>query len=352
MIRLTTDAPLSLHRERSAVRADPAGASGVRRRRAVPGRPAADLPRIRRPHARLLDGLGAPPVDLLRLAGRDHPRRDHAQALAISRRPAASSPRTPPRSRKRRAPAAPGTIAIAGCATPISSSRRSTASAPRRRWRTSSPSRSASRRSRTRSCGRSTASCRPTRIEERIAPDLKGYRGDGPVRIGNAAVDQIQHDTYGSIILAAMPMFFDRRLPRPGDEALFQLLETLGEKAAELALEPDAGIWEYRGRQRIHTHSAAMCWAGCQRLAAIATRLGLDRSRQHTGTRSPSRSTRRCSSGAWNREARRLHRGVRLRRSRRQRAAAARTRRGRGRRSALRLAPSRRWSANLCARST
>src|SRR5947207_14821526 len=113
-------------------------------------------------------------------------------------------------------------------------------------------------------------------MEERVAPNLKGYRGDGPVRIGNAAAEQAQHDTYGSIILAAMPMFFDRRLPRPGDESLFRLLESLGTKAAHLALEPHAGIWEYRGRRRIHTHSAAMCWAGCHRLAAIAARLGLD----------------------------------------------------------------------------
>jgi GH15 family glucan-1,4-alpha-glucosidase len=113
-------------------------------------------------------------------------------------------------------------------------------------------------------------------LEERVAPKLKGYRGDGPVRVGNAAVGQPQHDVYGSLILAAMPMFYDRRLPRPGDESLFRLLETLGTKAAQLALEPDAGIWEYRGRRRIHTHSAAMCWAGCHRLAAIAARLGFE----------------------------------------------------------------------------
>jgi GH15 family glucan-1,4-alpha-glucosidase len=112
-------------------------------------------------------------------------------------------------------------------------------------------------------------------MDEWVAPKLQGYRGDGPVRIGNAAAEQQQHDTYGSLILAAMPMFFDRRLPRPGDEGLFRLLESLGTKAAQLALEPDAGIWEYRGRRRIHTHSAAMCWAGCHRLAAIAARLGL-----------------------------------------------------------------------------
>jgi GH15 family glucan-1,4-alpha-glucosidase len=66
------------------------------------------------------------------------------------------------------------------------------------------------------------------RMDEEIAENLQGYRGDGPVRIGNAAAGQVQHDTYGSIILAAMPMFFDRRLPRPGDAGLFHLLERLG----------------------------------------------------------------------------------------------------------------------------
>src|SRR5262249_6872455 len=111
-------------------------------------------------------------------------------------------------------------------------------------------------------------------LEEVAAPALKGFRGDGPVRIGNAAAGQVQHDTYGSIILAAMPMFFDRRLPRPGDQGLFSLLESLGTRAARLAFEPDAGIWEYRGRSRVHTYSASMCWAGCSRLAAIAAHLG------------------------------------------------------------------------------
>ncbi len=112
-------------------------------------------------------------------------------------------------------------------------------------------------------------------MDEVIAGDLQGYRGDGPVRVGNAAAEMLQHDTYGSIILAAMPMFFDRRLPRPGDAGLFHLLERLGVICKRSAFEPDASIWEYRGRMRIHTHSASMCWAGCSRLAAIARHLGL-----------------------------------------------------------------------------
>src|SRR5258705_1399108 len=112
-------------------------------------------------------------------------------------------------------------------------------------------------------------------MDETTAPALKGYGGDGQVRIGNAAAEQVQNDTYGSVILAAMPMFYDRRLPRLGDEGLFRLLESLGAKAGELALEADNGIWEYRGRQRIHTHSIAMCWAGCHRLPPLPSRLWL-----------------------------------------------------------------------------
>jgi GH15 family glucan-1,4-alpha-glucosidase len=113
-------------------------------------------------------------------------------------------------------------------------------------------------------------------LDETIAPDLAGFLGHGPVRVGNAASVQTQHDVYGSVILATTQMFVDHRLPRMGDAALFADLEPLGTQAVRVALTPDAGIWEYRGRQRVHTHSAAVCWAGCDRLARIATLLGLD----------------------------------------------------------------------------
>jgi len=118
-------------------------------------------------------------------------------------------------------------------------------------------------------------------LSEWIAPNLKGFEGHGPVRIGNAAVTQTQHDAYGSVILSAVPMFFDKRLPHPGGEPLFRLVEKMARQCAALALEPDAGIWEYRGRKRIHTHSAAMCWAGLSRAGAIAQRLGFADRAQH-----------------------------------------------------------------------
>jgi GH15 family glucan-1,4-alpha-glucosidase len=111
-------------------------------------------------------------------------------------------------------------------------------------------------------------------LEERIAGDLAGFQGCGPVRVGNQAAEQLQHDAYGSVILGASQMFIDERLPRMGDADLFRRLEPLGTRARRFALEPDAGPWEYRGRQRVHTHSATMCWVACDRLARIAQRLG------------------------------------------------------------------------------
>ncbi|OIR19513.1 trehalase [mine drainage metagenome] len=114
-----------------------------------------------------------------------------------------------------------------------------------------------------------------TELDEREVPALTGYRGMGPVRIGNLAYRQVQHDVYGSSILAATHIFFDRRLTRRGDEVLFRRLELLGEQAVRCYDQPDAGLWELRGSARVHTFSALMCWAACDRLARIAGRLGL-----------------------------------------------------------------------------
>jgi GH15 family glucan-1,4-alpha-glucosidase len=113
------------------------------------------------------------------------------------------------------------------------------------------------------------------RLDETIVETLPGYRGMGPVRIGNAAFAQAQHDVYGSAILAATHVFFDRRLATRGDAALFARLEALGDQAVRSFPEPDAGIWEFRSRAERHTYSCVMCWAACDRLARIAAHLGL-----------------------------------------------------------------------------
>ncbi len=112
-------------------------------------------------------------------------------------------------------------------------------------------------------------------LTETTAPHLQGYMGMGPVRIGNQAFEHFQHDTYGNVILGAAPAFFDKRLFMDAGVAAFETLEPLGEQAWKLHDVPDAGIWELRSRARIHTSSSLMCWAACDRLAKIATHLGL-----------------------------------------------------------------------------
>ncbi|GGL25776.1 glycoside hydrolase family 15 protein [Caulobacter rhizosphaerae] len=112
-------------------------------------------------------------------------------------------------------------------------------------------------------------------LTERFAPDLPGYRGMGPVRIGNQAFEHQQHDVYGQIILSTVQAFFDERLLRPGTVEDFQNLEPVGERAFQLHDQPDASLWEFRGRANVHTYSAVMCWAACDRLGNAAARLGL-----------------------------------------------------------------------------
>jgi hypothetical protein len=112
-------------------------------------------------------------------------------------------------------------------------------------------------------------------LPERVVEHAAGYRGMGPVRVGNQAHEHYQHDVYGGIVLGAAQAFHDRRLLQPADAADFTALETMGEQAWRLHDQPDAGIWELRTRARVHTSSALMCWAACDRLAHAARALAL-----------------------------------------------------------------------------
>lgn len=114
-----------------------------------------------------------------------------------------------------------------------------------------------------------------SRLDEHELDSLPGYRGMGPVRIGNQACEQVQHDVYGSAILAVAHVFFDRRLEHRGSVNLFTRLEPLGEMAVAVYNQPDSGPWETRSIMRIHTFSSIMCWAACDRLARIAVHLGI-----------------------------------------------------------------------------
>lgn len=112
-------------------------------------------------------------------------------------------------------------------------------------------------------------------IVEGIAQALPGYRGMGPVRVGNAAYYQIQNDCYGQIIIPNIQAFSDLRLLRMANAEDFTRLEKVGELGWKLHDQPDAGLWELRTRTAVHTYSAVMSWAACDRLANAAALLGL-----------------------------------------------------------------------------
>ncbi len=111
-------------------------------------------------------------------------------------------------------------------------------------------------------------------LDENVAQHLPGYRGMGPVRVGNAAYTQIQHDCYGQIVLPTAQGFLDKRLLRMADDRDFASLELVGEMAWKMHDQPDAGLWEFRTRQQVHTYSAVMSWAACDRLANVAQFIG------------------------------------------------------------------------------
>ena len=109
-------------------------------------------------------------------------------------------------------------------------------------------------------------------LEERVLPDWPGYHGDGPVRIGNAAAAQRQHDIFGELVLALAPVFLDDRFHAEQTRESLDLLVRLTQKAIDVAGTPDAGIWEVRAAMKPQTFSSLMSWAACDRMAMVADR--------------------------------------------------------------------------------
>jgi GH15 family glucan-1,4-alpha-glucosidase len=107
-------------------------------------------------------------------------------------------------------------------------------------------------------------------LEERILPDWPGFAGHGPVRIGNGAALQSQHDIFGEMVLALAPIYLDERFSAERSPATLTLLERLAARALDVAGTPDAGIWEYRRDPAPQTFSSLMSWAAADRMAKVA----------------------------------------------------------------------------------
>jgi GH15 family glucan-1,4-alpha-glucosidase len=106
-----------------------------------------------------------------------------------------------------------------------------------------------------------------SRLPEATLDHLDGYRGSRPVRVGNAAHDQLQLDIYGEV-LGAIEEYTQR------GETLHRDEQKLARKLAKLVMkrwrEPDSGIWEKRGGRRQHVHAKIMSWAALDSAERLA----------------------------------------------------------------------------------
>lgn len=108
---------------------------------------------------------------------------------------------------------------------------------------------------------------------ERDDPELEGYRRSRPVRWGNGATDQRQHDAYGEIVDVA---FQWARRNGGVEGALWNRLRVVIEAARRKWRTPDRGIWEVRSASRRFTYSAALCQVALDRGSWMAERFGLE----------------------------------------------------------------------------
>ena len=115
------------------------------------------------------------------------------------------------------------------------------------------------------------------RVPEYVLDDLEGYRGSKPVRIGNAAVEQMQLDIYGELLQTAYTAWQSRKqLPKPRRAILLKVVDYILD---HWQLE-DSGIWESRRRPRRYLYSQVMLWAGLDRALKLDRSLRMGKARR------------------------------------------------------------------------
>jgi len=134
--------------------------------------------------------------------------------------------------------------------------------------------------------------------KERTLP-WRGFDGSRPVRIGNAAVDQLQLDVYGEVIDATAQL---ARVGARLDSETQRMLRGFGEYVCRHWHEPDEGIWEPRSGRAPHTHSRLLCWVAIDRLIELAERGILARARVDELRRTRADIRRDIETRAWNDE--------------------------------------------------
>jgi len=104
-------------------------------------------------------------------------------------------------------------------------------------------------------------------VSERLLPHLAGWNGSRPVRVGNDAWRQRQHDVFGEVLGAALRL---RRQIAGIDSITREFLRELADAAAVRWQHPDHGIWEQRTPPRHFLHSKLMCWVALDAACALA----------------------------------------------------------------------------------
>jgi GH15 family glucan-1,4-alpha-glucosidase len=104
-------------------------------------------------------------------------------------------------------------------------------------------------------------------LEESVLAHLDGYRGAKPVRIGNAAHDQLQLDIYGELMDG---VYLYNKHGAPISYELWTHLRQLTDWVCENWRKPDAGIWEVRTEPRQFVYSKVMCWVAIDRALRLA----------------------------------------------------------------------------------
>ncbi|RYD59531.1 MAG: glycoside hydrolase family 15 protein [Sphingobacteriales bacterium] len=119
-------------------------------------------------------------------------------------------------------------------------------------------------------------------FDEKIL-DLDGYRGNKPVRVGNQAVEHIQNDTYGQVLLSLLPLYIDRRFIFEERHDSSKWIANILEKIEHTIDEPDAGIWEFRHFAQHHCYTNLFQWAGCMAAIKMARHIGDEKLLQMAG---------------------------------------------------------------------
>ena len=110
-------------------------------------------------------------------------------------------------------------------------------------------------------------------LREWEVPWLPGYERSQPVRIGNAASDQLQHDVFGEVLDA---LYQARHGGLPASEDGWHLQRALVAHLESVWATPDYGIWEVRGDRQHFTHSKVMAWVALDRAVRAAEEFGLE----------------------------------------------------------------------------